>query len=407
MAAAVENPDLISLAAGLVEYETLPTTETRELLARLLAHEEKARLMLQYGTTEGFTRLRTQVLERYLTGPARESVSVDNVIIATGSQQLLYLVGETLLDPGDIVFLPAPSYFVFMGALESLGARAIGIPMDSEGMRVDALAEGLARISAAGGLHRVKCVYLATYFQNPTGLSLSESRRPELLEVVRRYSTGGHRIFIVEDAAYRELCYDGEDVPPIKQFDEGNEYVLYLGTFSKPFSPGLKTGFCFSPSELVGAMLDLKGSHDFGSANFNQHLLSEVMASGELDRHVQVLRQRYRHKRDVMLEALESHLGRDAQVTVPRGGLYVWVEMPGGVDTGRESHYFKACLEDGVLFVPGEYCFAAEGSFERPHNCLRLCFAVPNEAEIEEGVARMGRALSRTMGLGASQAAPQ
>ena len=401
MAAAVTNKDLISLAAGLVDYASLPAQETRAAVEALLVDPERARQALQYGTTEGLTRLREQVLDRYLDGPARRALTVDDVVIGTGSQQLLYLVAEELLDPGDIVFLPAPSYFVFMGALESMGARPVGIPMDEAGMRVEVLAAELQRLSEAGELPRAKLVYVATYFQNPTGLSLSEERRRQLLEVVARFSTEDHRIFIVEDAAYRELRCEGEDTLPLKHFDEENRHVVYLGTFSKPFSPGLKTGFGFFPTELVSTLLYLKGSHDFGSANFCQHLLAEVLESGALEEHVAVLRRSYRHKRDVMLGALERHLAPAARYIVPRGGLYVWVEMEEGVDTGRRGAYFQACLEDGVLFVPGEYCFAPEGPFQRPPNCIRLCYAVPGEAEIEEGVARMGRALQRLRVRGA------
>jgi len=406
MAAAVTNKDLISLAPGLVDYATLPAEQTRVALAGLLADHERARLMLQYGTTEGLTRLREQVLERYLEGPARSAVSVEETVIGTGSQQLLYLVGEELLDPGDLVLLPAPSYFVFMGVLESVGARTLGIPMDEEGMRVDVLAQELQRLRDAGELPRVKFVYVATYFQNPTGLSLSVARRRELLEVVRRFSTEEHRIFVVEDAAYRELRFEEEDTPPIKHFDEENRDVVYLGTFSKPFSPGLKTGFGFFPKELVSKLLYLKGSHDFGSANFCQHLLSEVLESGVLEEHVAELQRSYRRKRDCMLAALERHLKPGADYLVPGGGLYVWVEMEEGVDTGREGAYFRGCLEDGVLFVPGEYCFAEQGPFERPRNCLRLCHAVPSEADIEEGVARMGRALQRLRSRAAGVGGP-
>jgi len=402
MAAAVTNKELISLAAGLVDYASLPDVETRAALEKLLADPERARLMLQYGTTEGLTRLREQALERYLEGPAGQALTVDEVVIGTGSQQLLYLVGEELLDPGDIVLLPAPSYFVFMGALESMGVRAVGIPMDDDGMRVEVLAEELQRRSDAGELAKVKLVYVATYFQNPTGLSLGVGRRGDLLEVVRRFSTEEHRIFVLEDAAYRELRFGEQDTLPIKHFDEDNRHVIYLGTFSKPFSPGLKTGFGFFPRELVSTLLYFKGSHDFGSSNFCQHLLSEVLESGALEEHVAELRRSYRRKRDCLLAALKRHLTPGARYIVPQGGLYVWVEMPEGVETGRESAYFRACLEAGVLFVPGEYCFAPEGPFERPHNCLRLCYAVPSEAEIEEGVARMGRArkLIRAPGAG-------
>ncbi len=389
MQQAVSNPNLISLAAGLVDYQTLPIQETRAVMAELLQDEQQAQKALQYGTTKGLAELRERLLQRYL--PSDTSVSVEEVVLSSGSQQLLHLSGEALIDPGDIVLLSAPSYFVFMGTLCSTGARMIGIPMDEEGMRPELLERKLHELEDAGELERVKLVYLVTYFQNPTGISLSPPRREEIFNIVKRFQRQ-HHIFILEDAAYRELRYEGEDTAPIKNYDSENDTVIYLGTFSKAYAPGLKTGFGFLPRQLVEPISRIKGSHDFGSNNFSQHLLNKAMALGLLDEHLRLVRQGYIHKRDVMLAALQEHLPEEARFLKPAGGLYFWVELPEGLETGRNSALFTAALEQGVLYVPGEYCYPPTGEVRR--NQMRLTFGVGDPTQLREGARRLGEAIS-------------
>ncbi len=392
MEQAVANPDIISLAAGLVDYDTLPVEETRRVMEELLSDAWAAQRALQYGTTEGFVELREQLLARYR--PEGVPLSVDNVVVSSGSQQLLHLTAEALIDPDDIVLLSAPSYFVFMGTLQSTGARMIGIPMDEDGMRPDLLRTKLSELDKTGQLDRVKLVYLVTYFQNPTGISLHPSRRKEIFDIVREFQAKRH-IFILEDAAYRELRYTGEDTAPVKSYDTDNDTVIYLGTFSKPYSPGMKTGFGFLPESLVTPMCQIKGSHDFGTNNFIQHVLARVMKTGLLDEHLEIVRREYIRKSAIMYDALRQHLPESAHFRKPSGGLYIWVELPPEVETGPGSALVKAALDHGVLYVPGEYCYPTESEVKK--NQMRLTFGVGTVEQLSEGVKRLGEAVRAVM----------
>lgn len=397
MQQAVENPQLISLAAGLVDEESFPAGAMHEALSELLRDSATAQAALQYGTTQGYLALREKLLARTValdSLTARDlSLSMDDVVVTTGSQQLLYLLAEALLDPGDIVITEAPSYFVFQGTLTSLGARTLSVPMDEQGMRTDALAELLAKLERTGELARVKLIYVVDYFQNPTGLTLSAPRRRELVDLVRQYSRK-HRILILEDAAYRELRYDGEDMPSIKSFDRDNRHVILTMTFSKPLAPGLKTGYGVMPSDLVPHILHFKGNHDFGSNNLTQHLLHRFLESGAFDRHAEELRGVYRRKRDVLLEALADEFPRQSGVrwTQPSGGLYVWLSFPAGVHTGPGSGFVENALKEGVLYVPGEFCYVNGDNGPVPRNQVRLSFGVASCDQIREAVRRLGRA---------------
>lgn len=398
----VANPGIISLAAGLVDQESLPVEEVRGCVERVLAEPRRGRRALQYGTTDGDLEIRQRLVEHLaaLEGclPRDLSLSPDRLIVGTGSQQLLYLVGEVLLDPGDIVLLGVPTYFVYMGALESLGARIVPIPTDEEGMIPEALDEALARIEQSRELERVKFIYDVSYFNNPTGLCLSSRRRQAIVDLAWRWSKT-HRIFIVEDAAYRELRYRGEDIPSMLRFDDKGETVLYAGTFSKPFAPGLKTGYLVTPHSLRTALIQQKGHHDFGSSNFVQHLLAEALVSGEYHRHLGMLRELYRRKLEVTLSAIGEQFapfGERVQWTVPDGGLYVWVRLPSSIPTSAGGDFFTRCLAVGVLVVPGEYCYP-QSMPEIPRGYFRLSFGFQDIPKIEEGVARLGKVLREMM----------
>jgi 2-aminoadipate transaminase len=395
---ALENPALISFAAGLVDEGSLPVEEVWAATAEIFADPGTARAALQYGSTQGLPELREQVLRLVCDAdgvkPSDVNLTVADVCITTGSQQLLYLIGEILFDPGDIVITEAPSYFVFHSLLQSHGARVLAVPMDDNGMRTDELESLLERLKRSGELSRVKAIYTVDYFQNPTGLSLSVTRRKKLVELAKRFSTG-HRILILEDAAYRELRFTGEDLPSVKRFDPTNEYVIYTSTFSKPCSPGLKTGYAIMPVDVMEPLLHLKGSHDFGSANLSQHIASRMMASGAYARHAEELRGVYRHKRDVMLKALEKEFADEsaASWTVPTGGFYVWLTLD-GIDTGANGPLVAAALEAGVLYVPGECGHVADESGRVPNNEIRLCFGVATPEQVTEGIRRLRKAVA-------------
>jgi 2-aminoadipate transaminase len=403
MTLALEAPQLISLAAGFVDYDTLPVEATRQVLRELLDDREAAQKALQYGTTEGLQSLRRRVADYVcaldgLDGEVR-GVTADSVILGTGSQQLLYLLSEVLLDPGDLVLLGHPSYFVYMGALRSAGADCRSVPLDDNGMRSDLLEGLFNELQAKGQLSRVKLVYLVSYFQNPTGISVAGERRREILDLVEKYSLE-NPIHVVEDAAYRELRYDGEDIPSFFALDETRHTVLYLGTFSKPFAPGLKTGFAVLPPELAGPVARVKGGHDFGSSNFAQHILDRAMAKGLYADHVKTLRDSYRIKRDAILRALEEHMPEGVSWTHPHGGLYVWLTLPETVETGPQSRLFKQATEEGMIYVPGEFCYGPDAALEIPTNHIRLSFGVGDPARLKEGVCRLSSAIRHIISTG-------
>lgn len=396
MSKAVANPHLISLAAGFVDAETLPVEEVRQLANEILNDPVRARAALQYGTTEGLTSLRERIVNRIRQADklplGHPGYSVEQTITSTGSQQLLCIIAEILLDPGDFAVVGHPSYLGFMGPLRTAGATCVPIPMDSEGMRPDVLGEELENLARKGSLERVKLVYLQSFCQNPTGTTISDRRRDELMSVIRRCSRK-NRIYVVEDSAYRDLLYDGPDIPSIKSRDLDGETVCYLGTFSKPFSPGLRTGFGIFPKVLVNRVLQFKGNHDFGSGNFNQHLLERAMASGLLDKHIRHLRDVYRLKRDTMLAAMDDYMPETCSWNRPAGGLYVYLTLPEAIETGPESELFRIALEKGVLYVPGEFCYAEFGTRPMRRNEMRLSFGVVAPEQLREGTKRLADAI--------------
>jgi 2-aminoadipate transaminase len=399
MQRALATPDLISLAAGFVDHATLPTAAAAEAAAAILGDEIEGRRALQYGTTRGDLHLRSRLvahLERDEGVPEGAFADVlHRTVVTSGSQQLLYLVAEALLDPGDIVLVESPTYFVFMGLLQSRGVRTIGVATDEGGLRLDELQATLEALKACGELERVKLIYTISEHANPSGLSLAADRRGPLVEMAERWSRK-HRIFILEDSAYRGLTYEGMEPPSVWRHDRAGKTVILARTFSKTFSPGLKTGYGVLPESLVAPVLALKASHDFGSAHFNQQLLDRVLADGTYARQVELLRATYKRKRDAMLAALDEHFGPlDGAVswTRPEGGLYVWLTLPEGVDSGRDGALFAHALERGVIYVPGRYAFADE-PVPVPSRHARLTFGVTGEAGLAEGIRRLSLALA-------------
>jgi len=244
----LENADCLSLAAGFVDPQTLPVQLVRESAARLLAEGSSGKTILQYGTTAGSEELRA-VFRNYLADleSDRDRVAqlpLNQIMLTTGSQQLLALASQAIFDEGDICIVAAPTYFVYLGVLDGVGATTIPVKTDGDGMCPEALDAELQRLADEGQLHRVKMVYVVSYHDNPAGISVSNERRPRLLNVVKKWSQKNH-IYLLEDAAYRELQYDGPDMPSIWSYDDayltgGREHVILSQTFSKSFSPGIR-----------------------------------------------------------------------------------------------------------------------------------------------------------------------
>ncbi len=398
---AMENPHLVSLAAGFVDQSSLPAAETKAALDEILSDPVQGRIALQYGTTQGYAPLRDKILNHIRTldgfSPSDRPIALENVVVGNGSQQLLYLIGEALLDPGDIVIAEGPSYFVFHGALQSFGVRTLQVPMDDDGMDTAALEVLLEKLERTGELPRVKMIYTIDYFQNPSGRTLSLKRRKHLVELARRFSKT-HTILILEDAAYRELRYDGDDLPSLLQFDPEHKHVMLTMTFSKPLAPGFKTGYGILPKDVMTAVLRFKGNHDFGSSNLVQMAIDRMWTNGSYHRHVEVLKNVYRSKRDAMLDALKAEFpaATGAHWAIPHGGIYIWLTMPDGMDASPNSPLMNAALAEGVLYIPGSFCYV-KGS-NAPTNEMRLSFGVANESQIREGIARLARA-ARKVGL--------
>lgn len=404
MQQAIANPRVISLAAGLVDYDSLPGEDVAKLIRAILSEPASARAALQYGTTEGFAELRTTLYEHMagLDGvdAAAYPGSPEQVVVTSGSQQLLHILTDLLVDPGDIVITAWPSYFVYTGALSALGAVVRAIDIDEHGMIPDRLDRLLSGLEKAGQLRRVKVLYCCSYHQNPTGLTLGADRRPAILDIVRRYSEkAGQRILLIEDAAYRELTYRGKAPPSIKKWDTDNRYVALLQTFSKPFAPGLKTGYGLLPAELIEPVLFEKGGRDFGSNNLSQHVLNEAMRRGVYARHVERLCKVYAEKLQTTLDALDEHMSdllpEPITWTKPTGGLYVWLTLPATIDTSRGGKLFEMKLREGVLVVPGVYCYPPDPTRTPPRNAMRLSFGTPTLRQTGEGVARLASAIRR------------
>ena len=410
MRRALANPGLVSLAAGFVDPATLPAHATHEAAAALLADPIEGRRALQYGSTQGDHRLRDRIVGRLEieegVAPGTYAEFSARTVVTTGSQQLLYLLAEALLDPGDIVLVEAPTYFVYLGLLAARGAVAIGVEIDGGGLRIDALEATLEGLEAEGKLGRVKLIYTVSEHSNPTGLSLAADRRAPLVALARRWSDKvGRPIYVLEDSAYRGLTFTDHAPPSVWALDaaDGGETVIHARTFSKSYAPGLRIGYGVLPEALVAPVLALKGNHDFGSPNLAQLIIDRALADGSFEAQVGRLVDAYRAKRDILLAALDEHLGplaREGSVswTHPEGGLYVWLTLPEGFATDWGSPFFERCLEEGVLYVPGSYAYpAGPEAGPAPTNHARLCYGVPGAGELSEGIRRLAAALNHCL----------
>ncbi|MGD0650177.1 MAG: PLP-dependent aminotransferase family protein [Verrucomicrobiia bacterium] len=445
MKLALDRPDLISLAVGFTDNETLPVEEVGALTRAILQRPKTARAALQYGTTIGLLQLRRELLRRWQKqdGISKSRITTDDIVVTDGSQQLLYLVSEVLCDPGDIVIVEDPTYFVYLGIVEAMGIRAVGFaPFDPAVGRLCESAPAPTPLRRSGLQHlesrlqdlkrrrllsRLKMLYLVTYFQNPTGRTWSLEMRRELLAIVKHYErAAGHPIYIVEDAAYRDLRFEGDPaVAGFKSLDLRNERVIYTNTLTKPFATGFRLGYGILPPSLGRAVLRSKGNHDFGTSNFLQTILARALAEGLYDCHQPVIAAAYRRKRDAMIEELgkvgqasslssrgtgilpvhQPERGRAGspshktgrmptlRFNKPHGGMYIWVELDPGVNTGVKSRLFKRALDAGVLYVPGEMCYCNDPSRTIPQNCMRLSFGAPTIQQIQKGIRLLANAL--------------
>lgn len=397
MKLALDRPKLISLAAGFTDNPSLPVEATRELLEKILGSPARGQSALQYGTGAGDAHLREltakRIREQDGAKPGSGAHAVDRLMMTHGSQQFLYMVSEALFDPGDIVLVEDPTYFVYLGIGQSRGMRCRGVRMEADGIDIASLEARLEELKRAGDLPRLKALYLVSYHQNPTGTTTSLAKKKAALELLRCYErAAGHPIYLLEDAAYRELLFAGEDTPSALTLPGAQERVIYSGTYSKPFATGIRVGFGLAPEDLFPAVMRIKGNHDFGTSNLPQQILREALSSGVYETHVQALRVRYGTKARVMVGALKRHCAGVAEWAEPRGGLNVWARFSRRVATGLKSKLFAATLERDVLYVPGQLCYADDPTRRKPNCEMRLSFGAASEARIREGIKRLGEA---------------
>ena len=427
MHAALSRPKLISLAAGFTDNTALPVAEARTALNQVLRSPKTGQPALQYGITAGDLALRkltaahlrkldfqavvsssfsssSLVLElksrtRTRTKDEDEKIySPERLLITSGSQQLLYLTAEALCNEGDSVLVEDPTYFVFLGILQSRGLRARAVQLKRDGLDLAHLERVLQSLKRSGELRRVKLFYLVSYFQNPTGVTTSFGKKCGLLKLLKKFErAAGHPIYLLEDAAYRGLRFAGNDVPSALAVPGAAERVIYAGTFSKPFATGVRVGYGILPKPLFTAMKHIKGNHDFGTSNLLQHLVARALASGIYGRHVARLQKRYAQKARVMKLAIKKHFPSAVEWWEPEGGLYFWARLPRGLATGMKSKVFSTALKNDVLYVPGELCYADDPARRKPNHEMRISFGSASEKDIREGIKRLGNVLRKLL----------
>ena len=398
MATALGRPKLISLAAGFTDNATLPVALTRELINEVLSDPQAGPPALQYGITAGENNLRQFTAEHVqkLDGVRTPAHAWERVIVTGGSQQLLYMTLEALCDEGDIILVEDPTYFVFLGILHSQGIQARGVRLERDGLDLAHLKTVLDGLKKTGQLRRVKALYLITYFQNPTGASTTLAKKRAALALLKQYETAaGHPLYLLEDAAYRELRFAGPDTPSALTLRGAASRVIYTGTYSKPYAPGVRAGFGFLPEPLLTAVQRIKGNHDFGTANLLQQVLALALTSGRYDRHVAGIEQRYGEKARVMKQALAEYFPPAVEIWESGGGLYFWARLPVGVVTGVKSKVFQAALKNDVLYVPGGLCYAEDPARPIPDHEMRLSFGSASPENIREGVRRLGAVVKK------------
>jgi 2-aminoadipate transaminase len=375
------RPEVISLAGGLPDTSTFPTGTFAAQMTRIA--QESTAEALQYGRTEGFAETVDCIVE--VMGAEGMLPDPDDVIVTTGGQQAIDLICKTLVDPGDVVICEAPTYPGAVPVFCSYQAETIQIDCDEQGMRIEDLEAVLARLDGEG--RRPKFVYSVPSFQNPAGVTMSLERRRRLVELARQ-----RELLVVEDNPYGLLRFGGEALPPLYQLD-GGDFVIYVGTFSKILSPGIRLGWAVAPPPVMEKIVLGKQASDLCTSTLTQYFVREYFAEGRWREYVASLIEIYRGRRDTMVEALREHFPAAASWTEPEGGLFIWATLPGYIDTG--DLLAKALRED-VAFVPGQAAYVDES---RGRNSMRLNFSGVDGGEIREGVRRIGKAIGEQVEL--------
>ncbi|AXX74032.1 PLP-dependent aminotransferase family protein [Limosilactobacillus reuteri] len=369
---AAADPKIISFAGGLPAPELFPVNEMKAAVDKVF--EEHGQEAMQYGAAKGVTALR-EVIQQHVKEKENVDSELDNVLVTTGSEQALDLVGKAFVDPGDTVLVEQPTYLCALDVFRSYGANFASVEMDEDGMKMDALEEALKANP------NTKLIYTVPNFQNPTGRTMTEERRKQLAELAEKYD-----VYVLEDNPYGEIRFAGQHVPAVKSFDKSG-HVFYMSTFSKTLAPGFRLGWLVADKAVVNKLTVLKQSADLHTDNLAQFAVAQFFADNDVDAHVKEISALYGKRKDLMLEGIKKYFPEGVKYTDPEGGMFLWVEVPGVDDT---VELFKECLEHDVAFVPGDPFFAGEvqpGAF-------RLNYSNMKEDQIEVGLKRLGAALT-------------
>jgi 2-aminoadipate transaminase len=371
-----EQPDVISFAGGLPAPDVFPIAEITEVTNDILSTSGPQ--ALQYGTTEGYTPLRELVAQQLSSSGI--DVKVPNILITSGSQQALDLLGKVFFNPGDTILVESPTYMGALQAWNPYEVNYVSAPMDEYGIIAGQVEQIIQQTHP-------KMIYVLPNFQNPTGVTMSLERRQQLIEISHRYG-----IPLIEDDPYGQLRFEGEAHPSLLQISaclSGKpELVFYMGSFSKVLAPGLRLGYIAAPTEVIAKLVQAKQGVDLNTPVLNQMIAYEMMKRGLLKHHIPKIRQAYREHRNVMLKALQQHFPPQVRWTHPEGGMFLWITLPESLDA---ESLLRETLNHKVAFVPGA-SFYAEGNI---HNTLRLNFSNSSPERIEIGIARMGQVLQK------------
>lgn len=367
------DPEIISFAGGAPAPELFPKEELAEITARIL--KDQGQIALQYGVTQGYGPLIDFVRSRE---EAAGNIHVgEGIMITAGGQQGIDQVAKIMLNEGDTVICEDPSFIGALNSFRTYGARLRGIPCEQDGMDMEALEEALSQDN------RVKLIYTIPTFQNPSGITMSLEKRMRLLELAKRYG-----VMVIEDNPYGNLRFDGEPVATIKSLDDGNT-VVYVSTFSKTLSPGLRVGYCIGSEALMDKLDVCKQVNDVHTGVLNQMMVAEFFKEHDFDRHVKGMAEVYRHRCHKMLDALARELPDYCSWTKPQGGLFIWGTIHKDVDTMPLS---RKAIEQKVAFVPG-CTFMAD--MEQPCSSFRLNYSTMNDEKIEQGIKILGNVIKQ------------
>jgi 2-aminoadipate transaminase len=380
MMAVTARPEVISLAGGLPDTSTFPT-DTFAAITQAIAHESCAKA-LQYGPTEGLPETKECIAEVMQAEGMR--ADPEDIVVTTGGQQVIDLVVKTLVDPGDVIVAEAPTYPGAVPTFYSYQADVVQIEMDSDGMRIDLLEETLDRLEREG--RRPKFIYTVPTFQNPAGVTMSLERRHRLVEIANE-----RELLVLEDNPYGMLRYEGEPLPPLRSLD-GGVFVMYLGTFSKILSPGIRLGWVVAPPPVLEKINLGKQAADLCTSTLSQLMVHAYFKQSRWRDYVESLTELYRDRRDTMLDALAEFFPREAEWTRPHGGMFIWATLPDFIDT---TDLLARALRENVAFVPGSGAYL-DG---RGRSSMRLNFSASDGDDIREGIRRIGEVIKEQVEL--------